>query len=109
MIGNYTLSVTCLGACLLPAPTISSISPATILAGSGGFILTVNGANFVEMDFFEGDVVDGGFGFTEGALWVPCGESWYLLFSDIPANVIYMWNPLDDSVSIYLDHSGFHM
>jgi gluconolactonase len=53
------------------------------------------------------DVVKGGFGFTEGALWVPQGKRGYLLFSDIPANVIYKWNPADDKVSIYLDHSGY--
>lgn len=35
------------------------------------------------------EVVKGGFGFTEGALWVQKGKSGYLLFSDIPANVIY--------------------
>ncbi len=35
------------------------------------------------------------------------GEAGYLLFSDIPANVIYMWNPLDDKVSVYLDRSGY--
>jgi len=53
------------------------------------------------------EMVKSGFGFTEGAVWVPRGDSGYLLFSDIPANVIYMWNPLDDKVSIYLDHSGY--
>src|SRR5688572_3102955 len=31
-----------------------------------------------------------GFGFTEGPLWFRDG---YLLFSDIPANVIYEWAP----------------
>jgi gluconolactonase len=30
------------------------------------------------------EVVKGGFGFTEGALWVQKGKSGYLLFSDIP-------------------------
>jgi hypothetical protein len=30
-----------------PAPTISSISPATAVAGSGGFTLTITGTNFV--------------------------------------------------------------
>ncbi len=55
----------------------------------------------------ELELLKGGFGFTEGALWVPRGDSGYLLFSDIPANVIYMWNPLDDKVSVYLDHSGY--
>ena len=53
------------------------------------------------------ELVKTGFGFTEGALWVPRGEAGSLLFSDIPANVIYMWNPLDDKVSVYLDHSGY--
>jgi gluconolactonase len=53
------------------------------------------------------ELVKTGFGFTEGAVWVPRGAAGYLLFSDIPANVIYMWNPLDDKVSVYLDHSGY--
>ena len=53
------------------------------------------------------ELVKTGFGFTEGPVWVPRGNSGYLLFSDIPANVIYMWNPLDDKVSVYLDHSGY--
>jgi gluconolactonase len=53
------------------------------------------------------ELVTGGFGFTEGALWVPEHGHGYLLFSDIPANVIYKWNPADDKVSIYLDHSGY--
>src|SRR5580693_5881300 len=37
------------------------------------------------------ELVKTGFGFTEGPVWVPRGDSGYLLFSDIPANVIYMW------------------
>ncbi|HTM08935.1 MAG TPA: SMP-30/gluconolactonase/LRE family protein [Verrucomicrobiae bacterium] len=52
------------------------------------------------------ELVKGGFGFTEGTLWVQKGKSGYLLFSDIPANVIYKWTP-DGKVSIYLDHSGY--
>jgi gluconolactonase len=52
------------------------------------------------------ELVKGGFGFTEGALWVQHGTSGYLLFSDIPANVIYKWTP-DGKVSVYLDHSGY--
>ena len=52
------------------------------------------------------ELVKGGFGFTEGALWVQQGKSGYLLFSDIPANVIYKWTP-DGKVSVYLDHSGY--
>src|SRR5437879_6915681 len=52
------------------------------------------------------EVVKGGFGFTEGALWVQKGKNGYLLFSDIPANVIYKWTP-DGKLSIFLDHSGY--
>ena len=53
------------------------------------------------------ELVKGGFGFTEGALWVPRGDSGYLLFSDIPANVIYMWDPIEEKISVYFDHSGY--
>jgi gluconolactonase len=52
------------------------------------------------------EVVKSGFGFTEGALWVQRGREGYLLFSDIPANVIYKWTP-DGKVSVYLDRSGY--
>src|SRR5436309_1128417 len=52
------------------------------------------------------ELVKGGFGFTEGALWVQQGKRGYLLFSDIPANVIYKWTP-DGKLSVYLDHSGY--
>jgi gluconolactonase len=51
-------------------------------------------------------LVKGGFGFTEGPTWVQKGKSGYLLFSDIPANVIFKMTP-DGNVSLYLDHSGY--
>jgi gluconolactonase len=47
-----------------------------------------------------------GFGFTEGNIWVPQGKSGYLLFSDIPANVIYKMTP-DGKASIYMEKSGY--
>ena len=31
----------------------------------------------------------------------------FLIFSDIPANVINKWNPADGKVSVFLDKSGF--
>ena len=46
-----------------------------------------------------------GFGFVEGPVWVRKGG--YLLFSDIPANVINKWNPLDGKISTFLPYSGF--
>src|ERR1051326_2940049 len=47
----------------------------------------------------------GSFGFLEGPVWVRKGG--YLLFSDIPANVIYKWNPTEGKASIFLAYSGF--
>lgn len=46
------------------------------------------------------------FGITEGPLWIHAGRSAYLLFSDIPANVIYKWTP-DGQVSVFLEKSGY--
>jgi gluconolactonase len=37
-----------------------------------------------------GEKLAGGFGFTEGPVWVRDG---FLLFSDIPNNVIFKWEP----------------
>jgi len=51
--------------------------------------------------------VVGGFGFTEGALWVQKGKRGHLLFSDIPANVIYRWIPGDNAASVHLERSGY--
>jgi gluconolactonase len=47
-----------------------------------------------------------GFGFTEGNIWVPQGKGGYMLFSDIPANVIYKMTP-DGKASIYMEKSGY--
>jgi gluconolactonase len=46
-----------------------------------------------------------GFGFTEGPVWVR--EGGFLIFSDIPANVIHRVNPADGTVSAFLDKTGF--
>jgi gluconolactonase len=46
----------------------------------------------------------GGFGFVEGPVWDRRGG--YLLFSDIPANVINTWTP-DGKVSVLVKPSGF--
>ena len=43
--------------------------------------------------------------FLEGPVWVSAGE--YLVFSDIPDNKIYKWDPRDNKVSVMLDPSGF--
>jgi hypothetical protein len=48
--GNYNFSTQCFGVCLLPVPRISSLSPASAVIGSSGFMLTVNGSNFVSVN-----------------------------------------------------------
>ena len=48
----------------------------------------------------------GDFQFVEGPIWVHSNGQGYLLFSDIPANVIRKWDP-KGGVSIFLDKSGF--
>lgn len=45
--GNFTFSSQCFGTCPLPAPMLTSLSPASALAGGNGFTLTVYGLNFV--------------------------------------------------------------
>ncbi|MGH9376416.1 MAG: SMP-30/gluconolactonase/LRE family protein [Terriglobia bacterium] len=46
-----------------------------------------------------------GFSFVEGPVWVREGN--YLLFSDIPNNVINKWEPGSGRTSVYLEQSGF--
>jgi gluconolactonase len=46
------------------------------------------------------------FGISEGPVWIQDGQSGYLLFSDIGANVIYKWTS-DNKMSVFLDKSGF--
>ena len=48
-----------------------------------------------------------GFGFLEGPVWVHGSKPGYLIFSDIPANVIDKWDPQDGKVSVFLGKSGF--
>ena len=51
--------------------------------------------------------VKSGFGFTEGLTWFQQGNTGYLLFSDIAANVINKMTP-DGAVSVVVDQSGYH-
>lgn len=50
--------------------------------------------------------VSSGYAFTEGPNWVQHGKQGYLLFSDIPNNVVHKLTP-DGKVSVYLDRSGY--
>ncbi len=46
------------------------------------------------------------YGISEGPVWIRDGQSGYLLFSDIVANVIYKWTA-DNQVSVYMKDSGY--
>lgn len=46
------------------------------------------------------------FGLLEGPVWVPEGGDGYLLFTDVPANVVYKWTR-DGKVSVFLEKAGF--
>src|SRR5215470_4601490 len=50
------------------------------------------------------ELVKGGFGFTEGPVWVQKGG--YLLFTDIPGNVIWKLTP-DGKASVHLSQVGY--
>jgi gluconolactonase len=47
-----------------------------------------------------------GFGFTEGPVWIP-GTPGYLLFSDVPGNVIYKYDPQAGKAAPYLLNAGY--
>src|SRR3989442_10954075 len=54
------------------------------------------------------ELVKGGFGFTEGPVWVQKGREGYLLFTDIPGNVIWKLTPQDGKASVYLSNVGYN-
>ncbi len=60
------------------------------------------GLNFIIAASAKVEQIAGGFAFTEGPVWIHQG---YLLFSDIPNNVVWKWTP--GAVSIFRDHSGY--
>lgn len=52
------------------------------------------------------ELIKSGFGFTEGPVWVQKGKTGYLLFTDIPGNVIWKLTP-DGQASVYLSNVGY--
>jgi gluconolactonase len=53
------------------------------------------------------ELVKSGYGFTEGPVWVQKGKEGYLLFTDIPGNVIWKLTP-DGKASVYLSNVGYN-
>jgi gluconolactonase len=52
------------------------------------------------------EVLAKGFTWTEGPVWVPDKDGGYLLFSDIPRNSVYQWQPRL-GVRLFLHPSGY--
>src|SRR5215470_18365804 len=52
------------------------------------------------------ELVKGGFGFTEGPVWVQKDKEGYLLFTDIPGAVVWKLTA-DGKASVYLDNVGY--
>src|SRR5437764_2778179 len=53
------------------------------------------------------ELVKSGFGFTEGPVWVQKGREGYLLFTDIPGNVIWKLTG-DGKASVHLSNVGYN-
>ena len=52
------------------------------------------------------ELAKGGFGFTEGPVWMQQGKTGFLLFTDIPGAVVWKLTP-DGKASVYLDNTGY--
>jgi len=78
---------------------------ATLLSGLTFFFLMFlfSCTSETELPLAEAEVITEGFQFTEGPYWHPDG---YLLFSDIPANIIYKWEPGNTESDVYIQPSG---
>src|SRR5882762_7912792 len=63
------------------------------------FVARINqGLSDIVPDDAQVEKVSGNFGFLEGPVWVRKGG--YLLFSDIPANVIYKFSAADGKATV---------
>jgi gluconolactonase len=91
---------------LLIFSTVIATASTTLGAQDWYFVARLNRAldEIVPVDA-KVEKLAGSFGFLEGPVWVRNGG--YLLFSDIPANVIYKWSPAEGKASIFLAYSGF--
>lgn len=82
---------------------VALLTAARFSAQTGGQIIRLDPAldALVSPDSHIEKLKDG-FGFLEGPVWVHTTKPGYLLFSDIPANVIDKWTP-DGQVATFLD------
>jgi len=84
------------------------LTGAALSAQNGGQIIRLDPAlDALISPNAQVEKVADGFGFLEGPVWVHASSPGFLIFSDIPANVIDKWNPQDGKVSVFLEKSGF--
>ena len=75
-----------------------------LMAGLFSVLFIITSCEPKEESFLgEPEVVTSGFQFTEGPLWMPEG---FLIFSDIPANIIYKWTPGNSESEVFIEPSG---
>lgn len=70
--------------------------------GGGGVVRLDAAADDILSPDAVVEKVKDGFGFVASPLWIREGNRGYLLFGDIPSNVIHKWTP-DGTLSILLD------
>jgi gluconolactonase len=98
-----------LGSCLLLVTVLGLIGPAAqTQAPPGKSVLRLDPALdvIISPDAKLETLKEDYFGFIEGPVWMPEPAGGYLLFSDIPANRVYKWDP-KGGLSAFLEKSGF--
>lgn len=97
-------------------PRILMAAIASVLASSLATAQPSTGSSVVRLDpaldaLISSDakveLVKGGFGFTEGPVWVQEGGEGHLLFTDMPGNVIWKLTP-DGKASVHLSNVGYN-
>lgn len=91
-----------LAICLLLNFVVKDQTPKAQASSSKIIITKQNNLEAILMPKAEVEKVAGGFEFTEGPVWHPEG---FLLFSDIPANIIYKWQP-EQEIEVFRQPSG---
>jgi gluconolactonase len=91
----------------LIAATVSALASSIALAQTENAVVRLDPAlDALVSPGAKVELVKGGFGFTEGPVWVQKGSEGYLLFTDIPGNVVWKLTP-DGQASVYLENVGY--
>ncbi|MEX0824676.1 MAG: SMP-30/gluconolactonase/LRE family protein [Pirellulaceae bacterium] len=92
------MTVLCLSVGQLPAQTPSSLGEIERLDPAIDSLLAEDATI---------EVLASGFTWTEGPLWVADDDGGHLLFSDIPRNSIFRWDPQQEEISLFMRPSGY--